>query len=40
MIEREELQKKIEDQKEEIEYYSEKVAKIEVENKSLRLGRE
>jgi predicted ATP-grasp superfamily ATP-dependent carboligase len=38
MLEREELQKKVEDAKEEIDYFTTKVAKLESENKSLRLG--
>ena len=38
MLEREELQKKLEDAKDEIDYFTSKVAKIEAENKSLRLG--
>ena len=38
MLEREELQKKLEDAKEEIDYFNSKVTKIEAENKSLRLG--
>jgi cell division protein FtsB len=38
MIERDELVKKIEDLKEESDYYEKKVSKLEVDNKSLRLG--
>jgi hypothetical protein len=40
MLEREELQKKISDQQEEIDYFNQKVTKIEVENRSLRLGKD
>jgi len=40
MIEKDEFQKKHDDQKEEIDYYSLKVAKIEAENKALRLGKD
>ena len=40
MLEREELQKKIQDQQEEIDYFNQKVAKIEAENRSLRLGKD
>lgn len=38
MIERDELVKKIEDLKEEVDYYTTKVTKLEVDNKALRLG--
>ena len=38
MLEREELNKKLEDHKEELDYFSQKVAKLEAANKSLRLG--
>jgi hypothetical protein len=38
MLEREELNKKLEDAKEEIDYFTQKVAKIEAENKTLRIG--
>ena len=38
MIEKDELNKKIEDLKEEVDYYEKKVAKIEADNKTLRLG--
>lgn len=38
MIEKDELIKKIEDLKEEVDYYEKKVVKIEVDNKTLRLG--
>ena len=40
MIEKEELQRKIEENKEEIDYFMQKVAKIEAENKSLRLDKD
>lgn len=40
MLEREELQKKVEDQQEEIDYFKSKVDKIEAENKGLRLGKD
>ena len=38
MVEREELQKKLEDVQEEIDYFTQKITKLEAENKSLRLG--
>ena len=38
MLERDELNKKLEDQKEELDYFTQKVAKLESENKTLRLG--
>ena len=40
MIEKEELQRKVEESKEEIDYFMQKVAKIEAENKSLRLDKD
>lgn len=39
-LEKEELAKQLEDAKEELDYYSKKVDKIEAENKSLRLGKD
>ena len=38
MLQREELEKKFEDAKEEIDYFTKKVEKLEAENRSLRLG--
>lgn len=40
MLEKEELQNKVSEQQEEIDYLMQKVSKIEVENKSLRLGKD
>ncbi len=40
MLEIDELQKKLDDQKEELDYYMQKVTKIEAENASLRLGKD
>ena len=38
MIDKETLERKVEEMKEEIDYFQEKVAKIEAENKGLRVG--
>ena len=40
MIEKEDLQQKVQQQQEEIDYFIQKVAKIEAENKSLRLDKD
>jgi hypothetical protein len=40
MIQKEELNRKIEEKVEELDYYIQKVTKLEVENKSLRVGKD
>lgn len=38
MIEKETFERKVEEMKEEIDYFQQKIAKIEAENKGLRVG--
>ncbi len=40
MLEKEELQNKVTELQEEVSYFNEKVAKLEADNKGLRLGKE
>lgn len=40
MLEKEEMARLVEDSKEQVDYYAQKVAKLEAENASLRLGRD
>lgn len=40
MLEKEEMVRLVEDSKEQVDYYAQKVAKLEAENASLRLGRD